>query len=419
MRQFLRTRLGVVVLAVLVVVLATASYIAFWPSGSERTLVAHFTRTVGIYEGSDVRVLGVKIGTITEVKPEGTTVRVSMRYDDKYDIPADAKAVVIPPSVVSDRYIQLSPVYKGGPTLADGADLPPARTVAPLELDDVYTALDNLNTALGPEGANSDGALSRLINTGAKNLDGNGANLHATLVDLADAMQTLSDGRGDLFGTVVNLQKFTTALAESDSAVREFNDQLATVSTQLAGEREELAAALRNLAVALSQVTTFVRNNRDALKSNVEALTDITGVLVRQQKALIDTLDVAPLALSNLNLAYNPRSGTLDTRDDVLGAYDPASFVCSMLVHLVPAQQVPQACFSLAQLLNKVGQPLTSELSKLLAGKIPGANLGDLLNPSGSTPNPGPSAQGGAPTSPTGEMQGSDLTLGGILRGGR
>ena len=69
----------------------------------------------------------------------------------------------------------------------------------------------------------------------------------------------------------------------------------------------------------------------------MEALADITGVLVRQQKAIIDILDVAPLTLSNLNLAYNARSGTLDTRDDALGPYDPASYVCSLMVDLVPA----------------------------------------------------------------------------------
>ena len=51
---------------------------------------------------------------------------------------------------------------------------------------------------------------------------------------------------------------------------------------------------------------------------------------MRQQQAIVDVLDVAPLALSNLNLAYNARSGTLDTRDDVMGPYDPASYVCSL-----------------------------------------------------------------------------------------
>src|SRR5215468_5421492 len=150
-----------------------------------RTLVANFTATVGVHVGSDVRVLGVRIGSVVAVHPEGATVRVEMRYADRYAIPAGASAVIIPPSVVSDRYVQLIPAYTGGPRLADGADLPTSRTAVPLELDDVYRALDQFNRALGPEGANKNGALSNLVATGRANLDGSGADLAGTLDGLA------------------------------------------------------------------------------------------------------------------------------------------------------------------------------------------------------------------------------------------
>jgi phospholipid/cholesterol/gamma-HCH transport system substrate-binding protein len=130
-------------------------------------------------------------------------------------------------------------------------------------------------------------------------------------------------------------------------------------------------------------------------------------VLVRQQRAVIDILDVAPLALSNLNLAYNPRSGTLDTRDNLLGPYDPASFVCSLMVDLLPAGKISDKCFALAQTLNAKKLPLTDQLSKLL--KLPpGAESTAKVPPQGSrSPSPAP---GGSTTS-------SDPTLGGILRG--
>ncbi|GAA4713223.1 MCE family protein [Phytohabitans rumicis] len=352
----------------------------------QRRLVAHFARVVGVYEGSDVRVLGVRIGRVVAVRPEGRTVRVEMRYDRDWDVPADAQAVIVPPSVVSDRYVQLTPAYDGGPALADGAELPVSRTAAPMEIDEIYQALDDFNKALGPEGANADGALSDLLAAGRANLEGNGTELHDTLDGLSRALDALSDGRQDLFGTVGNLQVFTTALARSDQQVRSFNQQLAGVAEQLAGERNELTAALRSLATALADVTTFIKENRTALKSNVDALADVTGILVRQQQAVINILDVAPLALSNLNLAYNPRSGTLDTRDNAMGPYDPASFVCSLMVDLLPAAKVPDKC----------------ALLKLPPGAAPAAQV-----PTQPAPSPAP----GGPTTP------SDLTLGGILRG--
>src|SRR3954470_16515579 len=90
---------------------------------AQRRLVAHFSRTVGIHARSSVRVLGVRIGEVTSVTPQGRTVRVEMRYDAEWPVPAGAQALIIPPSVVSDRYIQLTPAYTGGAALADRADL--------------------------------------------------------------------------------------------------------------------------------------------------------------------------------------------------------------------------------------------------------------------------------------------------------
>jgi phospholipid/cholesterol/gamma-HCH transport system substrate-binding protein len=403
----MRWRIGIAAALTIVVTVAVAAVAWREP---QRHLTARFTRVVGITKGSDVRVLGVRIGTVTAVTPQGSTVRVEMRYDRRWDIPAGAQAVIVPPSVVSDRYIQLTPAYSGGPALADGADLSVDRTAAPMEIDDIYRALDEFNRALGPGGANADGALTDLVKTGRANLEGNGDALHDALGELSRALDTLADGRQDLFGTVGNLQAFTTALARSDQQVRSFNQQLADVAQQLAAERDELATALHTLGTALADVTTFVRQNRTLLKSNVDALVDVTGVLVRQQQAVRDILDVAPLALSNLNLAYNPRSGTLDTRDNAMGPYDPASFVCSLMVDLLPAAKVPASCLALAQTLNAKQLPMTNQLRKLI--KLPPGAA-----PPAGPANPAPDTTAARPAAPGGPTVTSDPTLAGILRG--
>jgi phospholipid/cholesterol/gamma-HCH transport system substrate-binding protein len=140
----------------------------------------------------------------------------------------------------------------------------------------------------------------------------------------------------------------------------------------------------------------------------VAALTEVTGVLVRQQRAVMEILDVAPLALSDLNLAYNARSGTLDTRDNVLGPHDPAAYVCSLLVDAVPLAEVPQACVDLARRLADRGLPLTDELRRLL-GLPPAGPLPRPATPDG-VPDPG-GVVGGV-------TEQVDKTLGGILRGG-
>ncbi|MCW2680331.1 MAG: hypothetical protein JWM62_1732 [Frankiales bacterium] len=354
-----------------------------------KTLTASFDRAVGLYEKSDVRILGVRIGEVTKIVPEGDDVRVEMAYDAKYDIPAEANALVVAPSIVSDRYVQLTPVFAGGAVLEDGAELGKDRTAVPVELDQIYAALDKLNLALGPNGANKDGALNDALRVGAENLDGNGQLLGTTLEDFSTFVTTLSESREDLFGTVANLQDFTTTIANSDQSVRAFNRDLAQVSEQLEGEREDLARAVRELSTALGEVATFVQANREDLKANVSNLRTVTDVLVKQQNALKEFIDVAPTGLSNLQLVYNPKSGTLDTRDNnvAIAETDPLNQVCRLVASL--GTEIPQ-CTE-------------------VAGSIP------IPPPPGQARSaPAPFAPGAVPAPVA-----RDMTLGGILDGGR
>ena len=315
-----------------VLTLVAALTYVLWPRPEPVRVTAYFPRTVGIYPGSDVRVLGVRIGEVKAIKPEGGRVRVELEYDAGRKVPADAQAAIINSSVVSDRYVQLLPVYRGsGPVLRTGDEIPESRTAVPVELDRIFDSLHTTAEALGPDGANKDGALSRLLGVSADNLDGQGKNLHQTVEDLSAAVTTLSDGRTDLFGTVRNLQVFTAALAADDKSVRSFNSSLAKVAEQLAGERKDLAAALKNLGTALGDVSAFVKKNKKSLTSNVEGLSKVTKVLVTQRAALEELLEVAPAGMSNLNNAYNPAAGTLDTRNNADQAQDPASLLCSLL----------------------------------------------------------------------------------------
>ncbi|CAM3453305.1 MCE family protein [Stackebrandtia soli] len=356
------TRIGRVALAVLALVIAFAAVVFVNPfAGPATTVTAEFTRAVGVYVGSDVRVLGVHVGTITAVEPTGETITVTMELEDGYPIPHDAEAIVIPPSIVADRYIQLAPAYTGGREIADGDHIGVERTVVPLELDEVYATLDELSAALG-----ENGSLAELVETARANLEGNGADLATTLDSLADVAETLDEHGDDLWGTVDNLAEFTEALAASDAQVALFNEQLASVSTQLSDERDNLSTAVEQLTLALADVSRFVDDNAEILTENIDQLASLTDVFARQQEALITILDYAPVALTNLDLAYNARSGTLDTRDDVLGPYDPAGFLCSQLIHAVGIEEVPLACFDLADALAASGIEMPAELAALV-----------------------------------------------------
>jgi len=370
-----------VALLAAVVLVGALGWTVLKPAGQMR-VTAWFNAAVGLYPSSDVRVLGIAVGTVTDVVPMGDRVRVDMLVDDDYDIPADADAVVLAPSLVSDRYVQFAPVYTGGPTMTDGAELPLERTATPVELDQVYGALDDLSVALGPTGANADGALQDLLRTGAANLDGNGAALNQTLTGFSQAVRTLAEGRDDLFSSVENLQVFTTALASVDAQVGQLNDNLAAVSAQLAGEREDLAAAIALLSSALGQVATFVQQNTALVTTNVDRLADVTLTLVQQRSALAEVLDVAPAALSNVSRAYNPDTGTLDTRDNSLGSANAEIVVCQLLQS---SGRLGFGDVDLSSLTELLTLPPTEQIcARLLSGDPDAAGGVDDLNGNGT-----------------------------------
>jgi phospholipid/cholesterol/gamma-HCH transport system substrate-binding protein len=338
-------------------------------------LTAYFDRTVGVYSGSAVRVLGVPVGQITAVDPEGNQVKVEMILDSDVRVPADAQAVIVAPSLVSDRYVQLTPAYTGGAEMTSGTVV--KKTASPVELDDLYASVNKLSTQLGPNGANKNGSVSQLLDTLAGTLDGNGQNLHDTISQLADAATTLADHREDLFATVDNLGKFTQALADSDSAVHEFYGRLGDVSTFLADDRQDVANALSSLAVALGEVKDFVGQNKDLLADNVRKLTGVTKALVDQRAALAEILDVAPVGATNLINSYDAASGTIGVRADLNELTNPPILmVCRLIAQSTP-KGVPQTlndiCAKLAPVLDgTLKLPSVAEtLAALQQGKLP------------------------------------------------
>jgi virulence factor Mce-like protein len=397
-----RRQLQIVGLAAVLAVLAAAGV---WVAGTHvrgRMVTAYFTNASALFPDNQVMVLGVPVGTIDAITPEGTQVRVDMTITDPdVRLPADAKAAVVSPSLVTGRYVQLLPPYTGGPELAEGAVIPLSRTAVPLGVDDLARTATQLARALGPNGANKNGAVSDVLTVGARNLDGNGQAVNDTIRGLGDLSGTLSGSSKDLFGTVTELETFTSALAKNDDQVRAFNGRLADVSGFLAGQRGELGDALAQLATALGDVAAFVKDNHGALRHDVDGLTDVTATLVVQQKALTEVLDVAPAATSNLINTYNGSSGTLDTRPDINELANPPLVTLCKLLGTPGAASPPgipasvtDACSSLSSVVSGAAPlPSAAQVLTALYGDqplpVPGLALPLVAGPTpgvGSTP---------------------------------
>ncbi|MFD7158200.1 MCE family protein [Kribbella sp. NPDC059898] len=386
-----------IAMAVILVIVAVSA-VTLWPKPKRVTATAYFPRAVSIYPGSDVRILGIKVGEVESITPAGRSVRVKFWWDAKNKVPASAKAVIASPSIVADRYLQLTPAYSKGDVMADGAEIPLDRTAVPLELDQIYQSLNDLSVALGPKGANDQGALARLLDVSAKNLNGQGAKINQTITDVSKLTSTLSGNSSALFNTIRQLQTFVSALAANDALVKQFNTNFAQTTTTLAGERKDLGTALALLATALGEVATFVKENRGLVKTTVSSATQLSQILVKEKAAIAEVLDTAPLGLGNLARIYNPQYGTLDQRINPGQLDDPATFICSILIQ---AGQGLSSCSALKPVLDAL-----NKLTKItgLAGGAPASG-----GPAGTPWAP-------APQAPLNRPDPVDPTLGGLVK---
>lgn len=331
-------RLALVVVALLVV----AAGVAWLQRGDgSYTITASFTRTVGLYTGDDVRVVGVPVGHISRIQTRGDHVDVTMRLDRDTPVAADTGAVIVPPGVLSSRYVQLTKPWLSGARLADGARIGETRTAAPLELDDVTRQLDRFLEALAPASTGTKGPLATLVGSAATALDGNGTTLRQSLSDLAAALDTVGDSSGDIVATITQLQRFVTALSGSTAAVRTFEGGLADVSGQLASQRTELRAVLRDIRGMVTTVDRFVRANHGTITTDVSELATITTTLKDRERELTEVLDLSPIGTEGIFGAANLNSGVLEARVDLTALLSsPQTQVCQLLTGLL----VPQLC---------------------------------------------------------------------------
>jgi virulence factor Mce-like protein len=277
-----------------------------------KTITAYFTSATAIYPGDQVRVSGVKVGTIKSIQPQGTQAKMTLHVDHDVPIPADAKAVIVTQNLVAARYVELTPAYRtSGPTMADGAVIPVERTAVPVEWNEVQKQLMRLATDLGPNAKVTTPSISRFIDSAANALQGNGDKLRQTLAQLSGVARTIANGSGNIVDIIKNLQTFVTALRDSNIQMVQFNNRLATLTSVVNDSKSDLDAALTDLSAAVGEVQRFIAGSRDAASEQIDRLGKAIQPLVDQHMALENILHGAPNALSNFFNDYNADTGTI------------------------------------------------------------------------------------------------------------
>ncbi|MGH3678636.1 MAG: MCE family protein [Mycobacterium sp.] len=294
--------------------LAIAAFTLIPRAGKSMVVTAQFEDSVGLYAGNAVSVLGMPVGKVTSIVPKDTYVEVTLEIQDGVDVPADVQAVTVSTSILTDRHIELTPAYGGGPKLKNGDVLGLPRTRTPVEFDRTLAMVDKLSRALRGDGQGQ-GPLADLVGIGAKITTGNGQNIKTTLDQLSQALRLSADNgahsKKDIQAIAANLAQLTQAAADNDTAIRDFGSNVRQLSDILADEDLGTGSTGATINQILAQATSLLEQNRNGLKSTVADFQTITKAMTDYRRELVEFFDVAPLAVDNVYNAIDSNAGVL------------------------------------------------------------------------------------------------------------
>ncbi len=328
-----------VILGVIVLVVAVGAAAVGWnvyKKLTTTTVTAYFPQTLALYPGDKVLIMGVKVGAIDSIEPQGDRMKVVLHWDSKYKVPADASASILNPSLVASRVIQLSPPYTGGEAMQDGAVIDEDRTQVPVEYDQLRDQITRLLADLGPTPEQPKGPFGDIVESFADGFEGKGEQFNKTLTGLSDALTALNEGRGDFVGIVKSLAVFVNALHKSDQQFVALNNDLAQFTNSFTNPDREVANAVDDLNTLLSTTRKFLDENATPLTNDINNLSDVTTAILQPEPrdGLETGLHAYPNLVANVVNVVAPNQGGivgLPVLPGVTNFSNPLNFICSSI----------------------------------------------------------------------------------------
>ncbi|MFD8103614.1 MCE family protein [Nocardia fluminea] len=274
-------------------------------ANSAITVTARFDNGAGLYVGNAVAVLGMPVGEVTAITPRGSHVEVALRIEGDVAIPADATAVTVSTSVLTDRHVEFTPAYRGGPTLADRAQLGLDRTRTPIDFDRLLGAADGMAAQLAGASPGT-GPIARLLDVSAQIASGSGPELRATMNELSGALRLGADGGAQtqtaITSIVEHLAVLIRAAADNDATIREFGSATGQLSEVLAQLEIGAGGTGAQIVEIMRQTDDLLTQNSESLRATVSNAGTVTHALADYREEVAEFIDVTPLLLNN---AYN------------------------------------------------------------------------------------------------------------------
>jgi phospholipid/cholesterol/gamma-HCH transport system substrate-binding protein len=266
----------------------------------------NYSSAPGLFTGAAVDVLGVKVGTVTQVRNVGDKVHVVLAVDQGTKVPAGAFASLVAPQLLGSPDVDLNPGYTGGPALGAGATIPEDHTAVPVSTDEVLKELQKTLDALNPH------AVGDLVTNLATDLDGQGANLNKLIASAAGTVQLLAEKGNDLGQLNGTLAQLTGTLDSDTANIESLVEQYDTVSTTVAQHSGQLNDAITQLAGASTGLVNLLVPNLQPLEADVGTVTTAGRTLDRNLSSVDEILANGNNLFQGAERAYDPSYNWLD-----------------------------------------------------------------------------------------------------------
>ncbi|MGK2948151.1 MAG: MCE family protein [Acidimicrobiales bacterium] len=331
------------------------------------TLTARFPRAVSVFPSSDVRVLGLPAGEVTEVAVDGGEVRIEMRIPSDVAVPVDATAQIVPQSLIGERYIQITPAFQDGMEAAqDGDEI--ERTVIPVEPDEALASIKEFLDSLDPDG------LGDLVGNLAEGLEGNGAALNDTLGSLSELVATFARNDDVLLRIVESFDQLTATLVTREAQLGEVLDAFAAASQVLADERESIGELVSGLADLSQTGLELVGKHAGELRTDIQTLADAAATIDANLASVTQLLEGGDILAEGLLGAFNPDVRAIDLRNN----FSP--LVTDLLGTVLPGLGLPPICVPVPVLAC---DPVSGQSTNAVTATIstsPATPVGSLLS---------------------------------------
>jgi phospholipid/cholesterol/gamma-HCH transport system substrate-binding protein len=241
---------------------------------------AYFSEAGGIKPRNQVRVSGVGVGRVSDVRLEGTKVRVGFTVRKGVELGDRTEAAIKTETILGSKMLELTP--RGDGRLRE--TIPLARTTSPYDLPD---ALGDLTTQISGLDTTQ---LSSALTTLADTFQETPPNLRPALEGVARFSDTLNNRDAQLRSLLANANKVAGVLGRRSQQISGLVSNSNVLLAALLQERDSIDALMNNITAVSHQISGLVDDNRRQLKPALDKLNGVLEILDNRKEDIQRTL---------------------------------------------------------------------------------------------------------------------------------